>query len=83
MLRAHELHRALAQQVGEVAVTLHFGLVLPQIMFAAARAVGEIIDAAGHRAEEGVVAAFLGAEMRAEAEVPFADQRGGVAGVAQ
>ena len=44
---------------------------------------GEVIDAAAHRAEELLVAALERAEMRREAEVPLADERGGVARVAQ
>ncbi len=43
----------------------------------------EVVHGAGERAEEFLVAAFQRAEMRREAEVPFADQRRRIARVAQ
>src|SRR6185436_1426023 len=80
---ADELLGARTQQVGEIALAMDFALVLPQVVLAATRAMREVVDAAGERSEEVVVAALQRTEVRGETEMPFADQRGRVAGLAQ
>ncbi len=44
---------------------------------------GEIVDTAAHRAEELLVSAPQGAEVGQEAKVPLADERRGIASLAQ
>ena len=78
-----EVHGAAAQQIGQVAV---FGvrlLVAPEVGAPARIAVGEVVGAAGVKAVELLVARQARAEMRGVAQMPFADQGRGIAGVAQ
>ena len=77
------IERARADQVGEIADAVHLGLSLPQVVHAGGVAVREVVQASAHRAEEFLVAALERPEVRRVAQVPLADQRGGVARVAQ
>jgi hypothetical protein len=74
---------ALRQQIGEVALFVPLCLVGIQVVAAVVAAVGEVVDPAGHRPEEGVVTRFQRAEGRRVAQVPLADQRRVVPGLAQ
>src|SRR3954464_2556716 len=58
-------------------------LAVIEIVFSGGVAVAEVIDAAAHGPEEFLVAALQRAEVRRKAEVPLADERGRIAGVAQ
>ena len=63
---------ALRQQIGEVALFVPLCLVGIQVVAAVVAAVGEVVDPAGHRPEEGVVTRFQRAEGRRVAQVPLA-----------
>jgi len=54
-----------------------------EVVHAGRVAMREIVDSAAHRTEELLVAAFQRTEMRRKAEVPFANECGGIAGIAQ
>jgi hypothetical protein len=82
------LHSAIAEQVGHVAVPLDGHFLLMQLVGLGAVASGigpvvEIVGGAAQDSEEAVVAALERAEIRQEAEMPFADQRGAVACLAK
>src|SRR5258706_142338 len=62
---------------------MYFRLVLEQVVDAEGILVRKVIDGARERAEEFLVAAFERPEMRREAEMPLAGERGRVAGIAQ
>jgi hypothetical protein len=70
----HEVGRARAQQIGEIAVLMDLPAVLEQVVRAEAVLVGEVVDTARQRPEMLVVSALQRAEGRREAEMPLADQ---------
>ena len=79
------IDRAVAEQIGHIAMPLDRNLLLMQLkrLIAAARMVEtmiEIIGGAAENPEEMVIAALERAEFRQEAEMPLADQRRRVAG---
>src|SRR5262249_38474429 len=78
-----EFDGAVAQQIGEIAVAVHLGAVLEQVVRAEAVLMREVVDATRQRAEMLVVAALQRPERRRKAEMPFADQRRAVAGSAE
>ena len=82
-LPADEVHGALGDEIGEIPGGMGFRLSLEEVVLPGRVAVGEVVEAAAHRAEELPVAALQRSEVRQEAEVPLADQRRRVAGVAQ
>ena len=82
------LHGAIAEQVGQVAVPLDGHFLLVQLVGFGAVAPGigavvEIVGGAAKDSKEVVIAALERAEIREEAEVPFADQRGAIACLVQ
>jgi hypothetical protein len=70
-------------QFGQVAVAGPFGRPFVQIVPAGRIGMGEIVDAAAHRPKELFVSRSQRTEGRRVAQVPLADQRGAVAGMAQ
>ncbi len=76
-------HRRTRQHVGEIADLVVLLLADVQVMVALGRAVGEIVDPAGHNAEGLVVTRSRRLEGRWVAQVPFPDKRRGVARRAQ
>ncbi len=82
-LPLHELSRARTQQIGEIALALNRRFVFPQIRRAARIGVREVIETAGMKAKEFVVAALAWTEVRRITQMPFPDQRSGVASVTQ
>src|SRR5437870_800057 len=70
----YEVDRALAQQIGQIAVAVYLPIILEQVMRAEAVMVGEVVDAARQRPEMLVVSAPQRPEGRREAEMPLADQ---------
>ena len=82
-LPADEVHGALGDEIGEIPDGMGFRLALEEVVLPGGVAVGEVVEAAAHRAEELPVAALQRSEVRQEAEVPLADQGRRVAGVAQ
>ena len=78
-LPADEVHRAIGDEVGEIAGLVNLRLALAQVVDAGRIAVREIVDAAAHHAEEFLVAALQRAEVRREAQVPLAREGGRVA----
>ena len=77
------LDRAVAEQVGEVAVLMDQCVLIPEVVgrsIGCAGLVGEVVELAAAEAVEVVVSALERAVVRQPAQVPFADQRGAVAG---
>ena len=74
--------RAVGEQLGEIAILLDPRRAVPEIL-GAGEAMGEIVDAAAAQSPEFLVAAFVRAVFRQQAEMPFADQRGRVTAVAK
>lgn len=86
LLLPDTLDRALGQQVRVIANLLHRHLAFVQVaarLRARTRFVREIVDAAAVVAEEDVITALERTEHRQEAQVPFAEQGGPVAGLLQ
>ena len=83
VLASDELDRPLGDEVREVALPEHLGVVFVQVVVACGIAVSEVVHAARERAEELLVAALQRPEVRRIAEMPLAHECGGVTGVAQ
>src|SRR6516164_3163967 len=75
--------RPLAQHVGDIALPLHRRLTLVEIMLAAIAKMCVVAGIAAHDPEELVIPALQGTVARQIAEMPFADERGAVAGTTQ
>src|SRR5690348_907368 len=75
--------RPLAQHVGDIALPLHRRLTLVEIMLAAIAKMRVVAGIAAHDPEELVIPALQGTVARQIAEMPFADERGAVAGITQ
>ena len=77
---------AVAEEVGEVAVVVDEGVLIPEVVGVgggSAGFVGEVVELAAAEAVEVVVSGFEWAEVGEPAEVPLADQGGSVAGLFQ
>jgi hypothetical protein len=75
-----ELGRAVGEQVGHVPNPLGGDVVLPEVWLSRTADVREVIHAAAVNAEELVEPVAVGRELRHEAEVPLADERGAIPG---
>src|SRR5678815_766945 len=82
-LALEEGHRAVRDQVREIAGAVRLRLPLEEIVLAGGVAMGEVVHPAAHGPEELAVATLERPEVREEAQVPLADERGGIARVAQ
>jgi hypothetical protein len=81
-----QIHGAGAQQVGQVAGSADFDVVLPQIIGVGHRRTGfvrEVIDRTAAETIEIVVSALQRTEIGQPPQMPFADQRGLVTGLLQ
>ena len=74
---------AIAQKIGEVAGLLDGRFTIPQVVFVARVKVRVIIDRTAADTPETIVAALRRPECREHAQVPLADEGGGVAGGAE
>ena len=72
-----------AEQVGHIAGLPDGDIAVPQVGFVAGVAVRVVVERTGAEAPEVLVAALQRSERRQHAQVPFADQRRGITGVAQ
>ena len=82
-LPANEIGGSRGDQIGEVTGALDLRLAVIEVVATRGVTMGEVIDAAAHWAEKLHVAALQRAEAWRKAEMALADERGGVAGIAQ
>ncbi len=75
--------RPFAQHIGDIAHPLDRGLSLVEVRLAAVTDMHVVAGEPAHHAEELVIAALQRAVARQIPEMPFADQRRAIAGVAQ
>src|SRR5690349_11590590 len=82
-LSPHEIDRAIGQQIRQVAFSEDLLVALPEIVRASEAVVGEEVDRARPMAEELLITALERTEPWQRTQVPFADERSGVTGVAK
>jgi hypothetical protein len=76
-----ELHAAIGEEIGAVAGRVRRLIVLEEVVLSVAVGVLPVVDQAALEPEEVVEAVRVRAELRLVAEVPLADEAGGVAGL--
>ena len=76
-----DVHGAAAEHIRQISHLMHLDIVVPQIVFLVG--VRVVVDSAAAESVEMIVSALQRAEFRKQAQMPFSNQRGAVAGFLQ